>query len=115
MNTDHPEQNSPHVFTSEEILQFERQSQEYNQCKEAVKRLNEYLSKELTTDEAADIQQHLGECQGCLARFTFEENLIQTIRQRAQQVVAPANLRDKILSLLHREPSSSSEAPISQG
>jgi anti-sigma factor (TIGR02949 family) len=101
MNVDKPEQTISRLPTSDEILQMERQSQEYNQCQEAVKRLNEYLSKELTSEEESQVQEHLGQCQGCLARFSFEETLIKTIRERAQQVIAPMSLREKILGLLH--------------
>ena len=85
----------------DEVLQMERQSQDFNQCQEAVKRLNEYLSKELTPEEEAKVQEHLGQCQGCFKRFSFEEQLIKTIRDRAHQVVAPTQLREKILGLLH--------------
>jgi anti-sigma factor (TIGR02949 family) len=108
MNVDKPKQLTTHLPTPTEIMQMERQTQEYNQCQEAVKRLNEYLSKELTQEEESQVQEHLGQCQGCLSRFTFEENLIKTIRERAQQVVAPLTLRERILGLLYNEDTPSS-------
>lgn len=75
---------------------------EYNQCQEAVKRLNEYLSRELQDAEADLLQRHLSECRGCFDKFHFEETLLRTIREKAEQVRAPVNLRSKILSLLGR-------------
>jgi anti-sigma factor (TIGR02949 family) len=76
------------------------ESLEFNQCQEAVKRLNEFLSKELSHDEAETVQKHLSECRGCLEKFSFEEALLKTIRERAEQVVAPQTLRSRILGLL---------------
>ncbi|MGC4047774.1 MAG: zf-HC2 domain-containing protein [Armatimonas sp.] len=76
---------------------------EYNQCEEAVKRLNDYLSRELAPDEEDRVQQHLAECRGCFAKFAFEETLLRTIREKAERITAPASLRHKILGLLHTE------------
>ena len=72
----------------------------YNQCREAVKRLNEFLDHELDAEEQKQVQRHLRECRGCFAKFHFEETLLRTIRERAQAVRAPGALREKILSLL---------------
>ena len=73
---------------------------EYNQCQEAVKKLTDFLSKELRPDDERRVQEHLSQCKGCFAKFHFEETLLQTIRDRARQVYAPGNLREKILGLL---------------
>jgi anti-sigma factor (TIGR02949 family) len=78
---------------------------EYNQCQEAVRRLHAYLSHELAPDDEMLVQSHLTRCQGCLAKFTFEEALLRTIREKAEAVHAPDTLRDKILNLLHTEES----------
>mgnify|MGYP000864310975 CR=1 FL=1 len=80
---------------------------EYNQCQEAVRRLTEYLSKELRPEEEEAVQQHLSQCQGCFAKFHFEETLLRTIRERAAEVRAPLPLREKILGLLAHEDASS--------
>lgn len=72
---------------------------EYNQCQEAVRRLNEFLSRELQPEEEALVQSHLRECRGCFDKFRFEETLLRTIRERAEQIRAPENLRNKLRSL----------------
>lgn len=79
-----------------------KQSLEFNQCQEAVKRLNDYLSRELQDEEADQVQKHLSECHGCFDKFHFEETLLRTIREKAEAVRAPQVLRQKILSLLGR-------------
>ncbi|MFM7322837.1 MAG: zf-HC2 domain-containing protein [Armatimonadota bacterium] len=75
---------------------------EFNQCQEAVKRLNEYLSRELEEPEVDLVQRHLTQCKGCFDKFRFEETLLRTIREKAEQVTAPRDLRSRILSLFDR-------------
>jgi anti-sigma factor (TIGR02949 family) len=80
----------------------QEQTLEYNQCEEAVKRLNDFLSRELQPEEEDRVQQHLAACRGCFAKFAFEETLLRTIREKAEHTRAPDTLRDKILGLLRR-------------
>lgn len=82
---------------------METESLEYNQCQEAVKRLNDYLSRELEPAEEALVQRHLRECRGCFEKFRFEETLLHTLRERLGQAQAPVALRQRILGLLGRE------------
>lgn len=82
------------------MKQNQHETLEYNQCQEAVKKLNEYLSRELDATEEDVVKKHLSECKGCFEKFRFEETLLKTIRERASQVRAPEALRSKILGLL---------------
>jgi anti-sigma factor (TIGR02949 family) len=75
---------------------------DYNQCQEAVKKLTEFLSHELRAEEETEVKHHLSQCRGCFAKFHFEETLLRTIRERAEQVRAPGALREKIMTLLTR-------------
>lgn len=75
---------------------------EFNQCEEAVKRLNDFLSHELAADEEVLVNQHLQECNGCFEKFRFEVMLLQKLRSRAGQMQAPDALRQHILGLLHK-------------
>jgi anti-sigma factor (TIGR02949 family) len=76
------------------------ESLEYNQCEEAVKRLNDFLSRELAPEEEVQVQQHLQECNGCFEKFRFEETLLHRLRDVIGQVQAPNVLRQRILGLL---------------
>jgi len=78
---------------------------EFNQCQQAVRRLNEYLSRELNSDETDLVQQHLQQCKGCFDKFHFEETLLKTIRAKISSVSAPSGLRDSVLRLLGRDAS----------
>jgi anti-sigma factor (TIGR02949 family) len=77
---------------------------EFNQCEEAVKRLNDFLSRELAPDEEVKVQQHLQECNGCLEKFNFEATLLRRLREVAGQMHAPDGLRQRILSMLPKSP-----------
>ena len=81
---------------------METESLEFNQCQEAVKRLNEYLSQELEPSEEELVKNHLSQCKGCFEKFHFEETLLRTIREKIGQVQAPTALRQRILGLLGR-------------
>ena len=74
---------------------------EYNQCQEAVRRLTDFLSHELSPQEQQSVERHLTECRGCFARFHFEETLLQTIHDRLREMRAPSGLRERILASLN--------------
>jgi anti-sigma factor (TIGR02949 family) len=76
---------------------------EFNQCQQAVQRLNEYLSRELQPEEAELVHEHLQQCKGCFDKFRFEETLLRTLRDKISSVSAPASLRDSVLKLLGRD------------
>jgi anti-sigma factor (TIGR02949 family) len=82
-----------------------QQPVEFNQCQQAVQRLNEYLSRELNPEEAELVQEHLQQCKGCFDKFHFEETLLKTLRDKISSVTAPAGLRDSVLRLLGQDPS----------
>ena len=75
---------------------------DFNQCEQAIKRLTEYLSRELSSEEQAGVERHLSECRGCFEMFSFEVQLLDVIREKASEIRAPEELRQKILGLLHR-------------
>lgn len=71
-------------------------------CEEALRRLNDYLDHELTPDERVVVMQHLEICKPCFRRFSFEQTLIVSLRQKLTHVRAPETLRAKLHILLRR-------------
>lgn len=71
-------------------------------CEEALRRLNDYLDHELTPDERVVVMQHLEICKPCFKRFSFEQTLIVSLRQKLTHVRAPETLRAKLHILLRR-------------
>ena len=74
---------------------------DFNQCEQAIKRLTEYLSRELSAEEQAGVEQHLSECRGCFEMFAFEVQLLDLIREKASEIRAPDALRSRILALVN--------------
>ena len=75
-------------------------SADFYSCEEAVKRLNEYLDHQLTADEQVIVLKHLDICRPCLRRFSFEQTLVISLRQKALRLCAPPSLREKLHWLL---------------
>ena len=40
-------------------------------CRDTLKKLYDYLDRELTPSEAREVQEHLERCRGCFDRFEF--------------------------------------------
>jgi anti-sigma factor (TIGR02949 family) len=76
---------------------------DFYSCEEAVKRLNEYLDHELTPEERVVVLKHLEICRPCLKRFSFEQTLVVSLRQKVTLLCMPASLRDKLHGLLHEK------------
>ena len=70
------------------------------ECEEAIKRLNDFLDHQLSDGERAVVLKHLELCRPCLRRFTFEQTLIVSLRQKVNTVCAPPILKAKLHSLL---------------
>lgn len=75
---------------------------DYYSCEEAVKRLNEYLDHQMTDAERVVVMRHLEICRPCLRRFTFEQTLVVSLRQKVAILCVPDAVREK-LSLLLRD------------
>ena len=73
---------------------------DFYSCEEAIKRLNEYLDHQLTASEAIIVMRHLEICRPCLRRFTFEQKLVVSLRQKVNASEMPTALRDKLHLLL---------------
>ncbi len=73
---------------------------DFYSCEEAIKRLNEYLDHQLSPAEAIVVMRHLEICRPCLRRFTFEQTLVVSLRQKANASAMPSALRDKLHLLL---------------
>lgn len=73
---------------------------DFYSCEEAVKRLNEYLDHQLSPGEAMVVMRHLEICRPCLRRFTFEQTLVVSLRQKVNASAMPTALRDKLHLLL---------------
>ncbi len=65
-------------------------------CEKARFELEEYLHHELRKEDAADIREHLENCDDCSSELLVGRTLIE-VMQRACRETAPADLRDQVL------------------
>lgn len=74
---------------------------DFYSCEEAIHRLNDYLDHELTEEERLVVLKHLEICKSCLPRFTFEQTLIVSLRQKLNSARMPDTIRVRLHTLLH--------------
>jgi mycothiol system anti-sigma-R factor len=65
-------------------------------CEEAVRKLYEYLDKELDQEAADQLDKHLELCKSCCDHFEFERRVKSLIQDRCVDQKAPQLLKDKI-------------------
>jgi anti-sigma factor (TIGR02949 family) len=72
-------------------------------CEEMLRRLDDYLDRELTPDEMRKAEEHLATCEACASEFGFEANVIRAVRAKLRQVDVPQTLMDRVATSLKRE------------
>ena len=71
-------------------------------CEEAFRRLDDYLDRELTSEEMELVHEHLETCAGCAREFNFEASVLAGVREKLRQIDLPESLQLRILSVLDR-------------
>lgn len=65
-------------------------------CEEALRRLEEFLDRELTPEEMGRVQAHLDTCAACTGQFRFESQVLDGLRDKVRRISLPPALRDRI-------------------
>ncbi len=68
-------------------------------CQETIRDLYQYLDRELTMEEACEVQAHLSRCPSCYELERFESGVIKLVRRDCSSEKAPAHLRERLLSV----------------
>ncbi len=66
-------------------------------CSEVAVLLDQYVDRELSTEEIVEVQRHLEACPPCLSLFHFEAGVRRLVRHACNES-APDSLRERILS-----------------
>lgn len=69
-------------------------------CKDAFRRLDDYLDRELTEVEIRLVREHLETCATCASEFTFEASVIACVRRKVQRIAMPSDLMKRISAKL---------------
>ena len=71
-------------------------------CLETVRRLDDYLDRELSETESHEVERHLETCDRCLQRFRFEAGVVEDLRMKLRRVTVPGALESRVRDLLRR-------------
>ena len=69
-------------------------------CEEVFQRLDDYLDRELTSEEMQQVSEHLSTCAVCASEHRFEAGVLNGVREKLRRIEAPADLLSKISALL---------------
>jgi anti-sigma factor (TIGR02949 family) len=72
-------------------------------CEEMLRRLDDYLDRELTPDEIQRVEEHLKDCEACIREFGFEASVVRAVRSKLRDVEVPDTLLDRVAMSLARE------------
>ena len=73
-------------------------------CAETVRRLWDYLDRELGTADVAAIDAHLAQCDKCPRHFAFARQFLAAVRAARTQHIAPDTLRARVRATLGLPP-----------
>jgi anti-sigma factor (TIGR02949 family) len=78
-------------------------SDEKLDCEAAMRRLWEYLDRELTGDTREAVRVHLHECASCYGHYEFERAFLAALGDAERERRAPESLHGRVLHALRSE------------
>ncbi len=72
-------------------------------CNDAIKRLDDYLDRELSSTELVRVERHVKLCQSCSKKFKFEKETLDGIRAKFNRIILPIDIYERIEQLLELE------------
>lgn len=72
-------------------------------CEEALRRLDDYLDRELRPEELHRVEGHLKTCEVCAREFGFEAAVVHSVKTKLQRIGVPGELRTRLARLLEAE------------
>ncbi len=72
-------------------------------CEEMLRRLDDYLDRELSPEEIVRVEEHLQDCEACIREFGFEARVLDAVRAKLRDVEVPQTLADRVAMSLARE------------
>ena len=69
-------------------------------CDDCLQKLDQYVDRELSDGEVAELQAHLADCPPCEDRYRFQADLKRLVKVCCDQGEAPVELREKLRQIL---------------
>jgi anti-sigma factor (TIGR02949 family) len=72
-------------------------------CAETLKHLDDYLDRELSKEEVAEVEAHLADCDDCNEEFSVEREVLECVREKLRHLKVPADLMKRIAARIAEE------------
>ena len=72
-------------------------------CEETLRRLADYLDRELGEAELRLVREHIDTCAACAREYGFEAAVVQQVRAKLRRISAPAELVERLTAALAAE------------
>ena len=72
-------------------------------CEEMFRKLDDYLDRELCSDEVGLVRRHLETCATCASEYRFEESVLAQLRDKLRRIAVPPDLLERISRRIGRE------------
>ena len=69
-------------------------------CEELLRRLNDYLDRELSEAEMTMVKEHLDTCAQCASEHAFEDSVLRELKDKLRRIDLPQSLVDKVAAIL---------------
>ena len=69
-------------------------------CRAALRRIDDYVDRELDILDHIEVELHLAECIHCAHRFDLEARWLSEVRARVRRIAHPPGLRSQVLASL---------------
>ena len=69
-------------------------------CEETVRRLSDFLDRELQESEMAIVREHLNACDVCANGFEFNGSILQAIKAKLDDASLPEGLKARVFARL---------------
>jgi predicted anti-sigma-YlaC factor YlaD len=71
-------------------------------CEEALRRLDDFVDRELGETELRLVREHLETCAACTAQFKTEAGKLEQLKEKLRRITVPADLILRIRNSLGR-------------
>lgn len=71
-------------------------------CDEALRRLDDFVDRELAEAELRLVHEHLQTCAACTAQFQFEAGVLDQLKDKLRRIAIPPDLLARIRTSLGR-------------
>ncbi len=69
-------------------------------CEETVRRLNDFLDRELQESEMAIVREHLNACEVCADHFQFNGSVLNAIKAKLRDASLPEGIKARVFARL---------------